>query len=109
MLYKPPDRRLGLWDTWLFRQGDAVHLFYLQCERTGTGCTAIGHAMTRDWLHWETLPPVLRQGRGDEWDAGPLMTGVTLEHDGRYYLFYGAMVERVQRIGLAVSDDLLHW
>jgi hypothetical protein len=37
------------------------------------------------------------------------MTGMTLTHEGRYYLFYGAMVDRVQRIGLAVSDDLLTW
>jgi hypothetical protein len=37
------------------------------------------------------------------------MTGMTLKHDGRYYLFYGAMVDRVQRIGVAVSDDLMKW
>lgn len=109
MLYFPPNPRLRLWDTWLLQTGDAIHLFHLQRERAEVGCSSIGHAITRDWLHWETLPPVLEQGTGTSWDAGPLMTGMTLEHGGRYYMFYGAMTDRVQRIGLAVSDDLLHW
>jgi len=37
------------------------------------------------------------------------MTGMALAHEGRTYMFYGAMVDRVQRIGLVVSDDLLTW
>ncbi len=109
MLYTPPVPNLRLWDTWLFRQDDVFHLFYLQREAHEIGCSAIGHATTRDWLHWETLPPVLAQGTGDQWDAGPLMTGMTLAHAGRFYTFYGAMVDQVQRIGVAVSDDLLTW
>lgn len=109
MLYTPPAPNLRLWDTWLFRQGDVFHLFYLQRESHEIGCSAIGHAITEDWLRWETLPPVLVQGTGDAWDAGPLMTGMTLAHAGRYYTFYGAMVDQVQRIGVAVSDDLLTW
>ncbi len=109
MLYTPPDPTRSLWDTWLFPQGDLVHLFHLQRQRSEIGCSSIGHAITRDWLHWDTLPLVLEQGTGDSWDAGPLMTGMTLTHDGRYYLIYGAMVDRVQRIGLAVSDDLITW
>jgi beta-fructofuranosidase len=109
VLYTPPDRDLILWDTWLFRHGDEIHLFHLQRERHEIGCSSIGHAVSRDWFHWDTLPLVLAQGTGSAWDAGPLMTGMTIAHDGRYYLFYGAMVDRVQRIGLAVSDDLVHW
>ncbi len=109
VLYAPPDRTLGLWDTWLFQQGDDIHLFYLQRERSAVECSSIGHALTRDWVHWETLPPALRQGSGTDWDAGPLMTGMALAHEGRTYMFYGAMVDRVQRIGLVVSDDLITW
>ncbi len=109
MFYSPPDRALGLWDTWLFRQGHDLHLFHLQRRYTEIGCSSIGHAVTQDWVHWETLPPVLVQGSGSDWDAGPLMTGMALAHAGRYYMFYGAMADRVQRIGVAVSDDLLHW
>ncbi len=109
MLYAPPDTRLGLWDTWLFKQDDTYHLFHLQRDRHALGCTAIGHAATRDWLHWDTLPIALEQGTGASWDAGPLMTGMTFAHDGRYYMLYGAMMDQVQRIGLAVSDDLITW
>jgi beta-fructofuranosidase len=109
VLYTPPDPTHSLWDTWLFQQGDIFHLFHLQRQRSEIGCSSIGHAITRDWLHWQTLPPVLAQGSGAGWDAGPLMTGMTFVHDGRYYLIYGAMVDRMQRIGLAVSDDLITW
>lgn len=109
MLYSPPDPTLVLWDTWLFQHDDTIHLFHLQRKRHEIGCSSIGHAITQDWFHWETLPLVLEQGTGDAWDAGPLMTGMTLKHAGRYYMFYGAMVDRVQRIGLAVSDDLVRW
>lgn len=109
MLYVPPNPNLGLWDTWLFRSDDAFHLFHLQRELHEIGCSSIGHAVTTDWTHWTTLPPVLSQGPEGSWDAGPLMTGMTLHHEGRYYLFYGSMVDRVQRIGLAISDDLIHW
>lgn len=109
MFYSPPDRALGLWDTWLFRQGDDLHLFYLQRQLTEIGCSSVGHAVSQDWVHWETLAPALEQGTGFDWDAGPLMTGMVLAHAGRYYMFYGAMADRVQRIGLAVSDDLMNW
>ncbi|NLE51675.1 MAG: hypothetical protein GX613_09745 [Chloroflexi bacterium] len=109
MLYTPPDPSKGLWDTWVFQHGDLYHLFHLQRDHDEVGCSSIGHAVTRDWRHWKTLPPVLAQDAGDTWDNGPLMTGMVVEHAGRFFMFYGAMVDRVQRIGLAVSDDLIHW
>lgn len=109
MLYVPPDPSLRLWDTWLFRQDDLFHLFHLQRGRAERGCSSIGHAITRDWLHWETLPAIQIQGSGAAWDSGPLMTGMVVAHDDRYYLFYGSMVDRVQRIGVAVSEDLVTW
>jgi beta-fructofuranosidase len=109
VLYRPPDPTLRLWDTWIYRDNDTVHLFHLQGREGDVGCTSIGHATTQDWVHWETLPPVLAQGHGTAWDAGPLMTGMVVRHEDRYYQFYGAMIDRVQRIGVAVSDDLVHW
>ncbi|WP_119070436.1 hypothetical protein [Aggregatilinea lenta] len=109
MLYRPPDPTLRLWDTWIYREDDTVHLFHLQGREGDVGCTSIGHATTHDWLHWDTLPPVLAQGHGTAWDAGPLMTGMIVRHEDRYYQFYGAMIDRIQRIGVAVSDDLVHW
>ena len=109
MLYRPPDPTLRLWDTWIYREDDTVHLFHLQAREGDVGCTSIGHATTRDWVHWDTLPPVLAQGHGTAWDAGPLMTGMIVRHEDRYYQFYGAMIDRIQRIGLAVSEDLVHW
>lgn len=109
LLYQSPDPTQGLWDTWLFQDVDTFHLFHLQRHHNASGCWAIGHAVTTDWLNWETLPLALKQGKSKEWDAGPLMTGMTIKHAGQFYMFYGAMVDRVQRIGVAVSDDLIHW
>lgn len=109
MLYQPPDPELRLWDTWLFPQGEKMHLFYLQRRPGVWGCHSIGHAISTDLARWETLPTALEQGPDGAWDHGPLMTGMVVEREGQYYMFYGAMVDGVQRIGVALSDDLLHW
>jgi predicted GH43/DUF377 family glycosyl hydrolase len=31
------------------------------------------------------------------------------EHDGTYYCFYNAAQEKVEQLGVALSNDLLHW
>jgi len=112
MLYEPHSPAFGLWDTWIFQEGPRFHLFHLQRRRENIGCHSIEHAVSEDWVHWENLPTVLYQETGrDTWDSGWLMTGMTLQNpqDGKYYLFYGSMVGRIQRIGMAVSDDLITW
>jgi len=69
----------------------------------------IGHAVSRDLLHWTACEPILTQGREGAWDHGPTLTGMVVRHDERFWMFYGAPHEGVQKIGVMVSDDLHTW
>lgn len=108
------------WDTWYCKEKDSdrYHAFYLQKCIPGGGRQekegeSLGHAVSTNLIDWQELPPVLppekRGKRGDlqSW------TGSTIEHDGKYYMFYTIRSSesntKVQEIGLAESDDLMCW
>jgi beta-fructofuranosidase len=110
MLHAPESPLQGLWDTWLFPAEDGYHLFYLKRDLRDMFAKTIAHAVSPDLVHWTAVRDALHAGKGGTWDSGWLMTGMVVRHhDGRYYMFYGAMVDQVQRIGVAISDDLYHW
>ena len=70
----------------------------------------IGHAVSRDWLHWEEWPFIELTGAAGAWDSGRIGTGWTWRHrDGRYYMAYTGRIDPREDIGLAVSDDLITW
>lgn len=80
------------------------------------GPACIGLAWTEDETlsHWERLPePILSWENGNSWERGGLYKGSLVAHDGRFYLFYNAKEQDQwpwhEQIGLAVSDDMLHW
>lgn len=108
MLFTPRNPNLHLWDSWLLKRGDDFHLFHLM-KRTGESSSMINHAVSKDLAIWEEKGPIIQRGKPGEWDAGGLNTGITVHHDGKYYLFYGALVDGVQRIGVAISTDLVNW
>lgn len=108
MLFTPRNPSLHLWDSWLLKQGEEFHLFHLM-KRTGESSSMINHAISKDLVTWEEKGPVIERGKPGEWDAGGLNTGITVHHDGKYYMFYGALVDGVQRIGVAISTDLDKW
>ena len=69
-------------------------------------------------MTWERLPTALHVGPPGSWDDLRLCTGSVIERDGRYRMVYSATghedstIEeqyRVQRAGMAVSDDLTTW
>lgn len=80
------------------------------------GPAEIGLAYTKDpaLLRWSCLDqPILSWKTGDEWERGGLYKGCIISDRNRYFLFYNAK-DREQwpwheNIGLAISDDLLHW
>jgi len=107
-------------DAWYYVDADVVHMFFLTWPRDGSGPTStfVGHAVSRDLVRWETLPPALRPGPSGSWDDLKLCTGSVIKHGGRYWMAYSATSSsdssleepwRVQRIGMAVSDDLAVW
>lgn len=114
-LYSPP--RKYAWDFWLVRQDREYHLFHLQASRSLPAearhlRATVGHAVSRDLKRWTYRGTILAPGKHGEWDDRSIWTGSILPHRGRYYLIYTALRRSdqfIQRIGLAVSDDLERW
>lgn len=108
MLYQPPPPHThGMWDTWLFHDGDEFHLFFLQSD-PGVTWNALGRAVSKDLVHWTPLPPIPTKGAKGAWDFDPTLTGCTTKFNGRYYTFYGSSTQG-QKIGVMLSDDLKTW
>jgi beta-fructofuranosidase len=108
-----------VWDFWLARDGGQHHIFYLQAPRAlGQAAlrhenASIGHAVSSDLRSWRVLPDALHPGPPGTWDDLATWTGSVIDHDGCWYMLYTGIKrgERglIQRIGLATSDDLVHW
>lgn len=114
-----------LWDFWLVSPhewSDAsalYHLYYLQAPRAlgnpslRHGMATVGHAVSRDLRQWEHRGTVLEAGQPGSWDDRSIWTGSVIIKSDRAYMFYTGLSrsERapIQRIGLAVSTDLVHW
>jgi beta-fructofuranosidase len=113
--YSPKDQYL--WDAWFIKTGNDYHMFHLQAPRAVAPaerhhCASIGHAVSQDLMHWEELPAALQAGEAGAWDDLALWTGCVIAHENKFYHFYtgrSAQEFWVQKIGLAVSTDLMHW
>ena len=106
--FRPEGALIG--DASFYRDGDECHLFYLskrnddpprlpRCE--------LDHAVSKDLLHWEVLPPSLLPGvPGEPDDDG--IGGTTIVHsEGVYHMFYAGTNPQV--IYHAQSSDLIKW
>ena len=71
------------------------------------------HAFSRNGMDWEVIPrkPVLNPGDPGAWDAGSLGQAVVRKEKGRYRMWYGGYISRLQqgRAGYAESRDGIHW
>lgn len=92
------------------KHGDLYYLFY---SGRDAHTKNIGLATSPDLRRWTKHPqnPVLR-GRPGRWDR-QLSThpAAVVERGGHFYLLYRGMESfyKKQALGLAVSDDLVHW
>ena len=75
MNYRPSDPTRVLHDTWVFVHAQDIHLFSLAPSIAQPTHRLIGHAVSRDWLTWEELPPIELTGAPGEWDSGRVGTG----------------------------------
>ncbi len=106
---------MELWDCWLIYFEDELHLFHL-CrdwwDGSGIKRNYIGHAVSRDCLHWETKEN-LKMFSEDEgkWNSNPrTLTGNIFYNEGDgFYMTYGHSVGGVQVNGIAYSKDLYDW
>ena len=75
---------------------------------------SIGHAISKDLKSWTLLADALVTSDSPSWDDFATWTGSTfLAPDKRWHIFYTGVSREenglVQRIGHAVSDDLISW
>jgi beta-fructofuranosidase len=109
-----------VWDSWIADDGDTFHLFFLKAPRSlgdpfarHTGAR-IGHASSEDLVTWTVHPDALTPDPAG-WDDVALWTGSVLRgDDGLWRMYYTAISSRGygvrdQRVGLAVSEDLMSW
>jgi beta-fructofuranosidase len=109
-----------VWDSWLAQDGPYYHLFFLRASRALLDPyrrhlrASIGHATSTDLRNWTLLPDALVHADTPAWDDLATWTGSAIQGpDGTWYMFYTGLshAERglVQRIGVAISDDLVVW
>jgi beta-fructofuranosidase len=109
MLFQPTRKDRALWDLWLFPHAGQYHLFYQQKPAGQRHTTAVGHAISADLVRWTEVEPAYVQGPPGAWDHGPLRTGTTIGRGDHFYLINGAAQHGLDRIGVSVSKDLIHW
>ncbi len=104
--------RKAIGDVDLLYHDGLYHLFHLVLPNHDF----IAHAVSTDGLRWRRVNNALFIGDPGSWDDLMLWT-MAVSPDphraGRWRMFYTGLSRReqgnVQRIGLAVSDDLFHW
>jgi predicted GH43/DUF377 family glycosyl hydrolase len=106
----------GAWDTqYIAANGSAIvwqgRVYYFYQGRDANGVTEIGLATSSNG---STLTkennPVFTVGTPGTWDSKAVGDPYVIEHDGKLIMYYLGMNELfVQRLGVAESDDGLHW
>ena len=95
----------------VFHEG-VFHLFHLVLPNHDY----IAHATSEDGLNWRRVKNALFIGEPGDWDDDALWTmnvSADPDHTGKWRMFYTGLSRRergrIQRVGMAVSDDLIHW
>ncbi len=118
MTLRLPDH--WMWDSWFVDDGADHHVFFLRASRALVDPhrrhlrAAVGHAVSGDLRTWTLLPDALVHSDSPAWDDLAIWTGsVVRGRDGQWHLFYTGISRahgaKLQRVGRAVSDDLLTW
>jgi len=118
MLYRPPKPR-SLWGFWTIEWDGVFHIFYDEDINADYDLLSwqknhihVGHAISKDLVHWEVRPSLCVKGKPGEWNemaSGGVKTGCIARHENKFYLFAGAQSNGVQVVGVWISDDLENW
>lgn len=108
-----------VWDSWYVTEHDVHHAFYLKASRAlgDPGRRhrhgVVGHAVSHDLVVWSELPDVLAPSEPVAFDDWTTWTGSVVADGAGWRMFYTGSTHGddglVQRIGSAVSSDLLTW
>jgi predicted GH43/DUF377 family glycosyl hydrolase len=99
----------GCEDPRLVRIGDTFYLTYVGCPGKGEGCH-ICLATSKDLVRWKKHGPILRPAHA--WDSRQAKAGSILPQKmkGKFMMYFtGEAKPWETAIGIAYSDDLLHW
>ncbi|MBK8503260.1 MAG: glycosyl hydrolase family 32 [Saprospiraceae bacterium] len=93
----------------VFVHDGVYHLFHLIIPNHDY----IAHAISNDGITWKRVNNALFVGHPGAWDDDMLWTMHTALYHSKFHLFYTGLSLRdkgcMQRIGIAVSDDLMDW
>lgn len=113
------DEARWLWDSWYVHDGVAHHAFFLAAPKSlgdpelRHANARVGHAVSHDLLEWTMLADALEPGDPGCFDDRAIWTGSVVRDGHLWRMFYTgtshADGHRRQRIGQAVSSDLLSW
>ena len=108
-----------VWDSWYVVDGDNLHAFYLMAPKSlgdpdlRHTNASVGHSVSTDARTWTHLPDAFGPSGGDEFDNLATWTGSIVRDGDNWHLFYTRINaetrERVQKLGHAVSNDLISW
>lgn len=109
--FTPPARAVG--DVMPFYHKGEYHLFYL-LNATGNHNVNWEHAVSKNLVDWENLPPALCvEGEPTGPDGGCIFTGSIIEREGVFHAFYTSWNPKNpdgrEFISHATSKDLVHW
>ena len=100
----------------VLKVGDLFHLYYeawgvRENSSTDYNSIQIGHATSRDGVHWTKDPanPVLPKGGGHDFDRDGTWDPFVLHEDGQFKLWYGGGMGGHCNWGYAVSADGVHF
>ena len=115
--YMLPASPLRPKDFTLVKKDGYYHVFYILNSGSASASkteVSFGHAMSADLYHWGQLPPVLKVDTLG-WDNLHVWAPTVVERDGLYWMLYTGVssvpgqYNNTQRMGLAVSADLMTW
>lgn len=101
----------------IIKVGEVFHIYYeawgsrsdKEWNAAEYETLAIGHATSKDGIHWEKDPnnPVVPQGKEGEWDATGVWDPFVIYEDGLFKMWYGGGGGRYPNYGwaYAVSED----
>ncbi|MGI8742201.1 MAG: glycoside hydrolase family 130 protein [Bryobacteraceae bacterium] len=85
--------------------------FYLTYTGYNTKDAQLCLAISTDLIHWDRKGVILPAYKG-RWNTGWTKSGAILDHkvNGKYWMYFMADAkDRPGQLGVAFSDDLLHW
>lgn len=102
-------RESEIGDIEIIKAGDTFHLFHLILPNHDY----IAHAISRDCINWKRVKNAIWVGDPGEWDDDMLWTMNIVKSGDVYEMYYTGLNQKehglYQKIGKAVSTDLMNW